>query len=260
MAINGKSLEAVFSEFKKESTVKKELRGKYWYYPIHAYVGRMNEVLGEEHYRTEYSDFWHVQLSSGQSVIYCKCTVSFIDDEGKVCHVVSGLGSFELTFSSDKGAFIMLDNSGLRLQQQAFKSVCKSLQFFNEREDEHPAAPNQKDTSQQKNSANKEENKDKPEPRAEVFYTTGEFIILKEDTKAKKPIYKVYGYRKVGAVMEDTPSAIVFYPNLYKPCTGQLNNMIALCKDGKQHKLSVTVTPSEYKEDNTPQFVFRKFN
>ena len=258
--INGKTLETIFSEFKQESTVKKEQKGKYWYHPFHAYLGRMNEVLGEKHYRTEYSDFEHVQLSSGQSVIYCRCIVSFIDDEGRVCHAVNGIGSFELTFSSDKGAFIMLDNSGLRLQQQAFKSVCKHLQFFNEREDEHPAATSDassQGTSKQNTSLKKGK---KEEPRAEVFYTTGEFILVREDARSRKPIYKVYGNKVVGKVMETTPSAVLFYPNLYKAYTEQLNNMIALCTDGKQHKLSVMVAPCEYKEDNAAQFVFHKFN
>lgn len=255
--INGKPLSEIMSDIKSPCKVQKKKKGDYWYIPFLAYLKRLDAVLGGEHYKIQYGNVKSVTLPSEQTFLSCVCELSFIDDEGNICFSVQGIGTFELTYSETNKRYIMLDNSGIRIQQQALKSACKSMQMFGEElmdeesaeKDMYGINENMSDEGTKKINAIKES-----------FCIQGQFQIIREDTKTQKPIYKIYGYRIVGNVMEKALSAILFYPNLYNKSIDNLNKVIALCKDNRQHKLSVMVTLSKYKEDSTMQYIFRGFS
>ena len=253
--INGKSLSDVMAAIKEPSTVPKKKKGDYFYTPYSAYPDRLNSVLGTEHYNIRYKNIENVTLPSGQSFLCSTCELSFIDDSGNICFTVHGIGTFELNYSDTSKRYIMLNNSGIRLQQQALKAACKSILMFGEQspDEEHVKTGSERETISDKNT-------DVKKPVKEVFYTSGKFqIIKKEDEKSHKPVYKVYGNRVVGSVMEKSLSAIIFYPNLYDKSIDTLNSMISLCRDNRQHKLSIMVTVSDYRKEDAVQYIFRGF-
>lgn len=262
MAIyNGKSLSQVRSELELACETKPEmLHGKYPYYPPDAYHKRLCSVLGKGGYTLAYSDIAVTTLPTSQVMYSCICTLSFIDDSGNASYSIQGIGSFELIYSSDKDSYQWLNNAGPRLQQRAFKAACKALCMFGDSSEE-PGENEPKKTSakSQKSSSSKSTEKAKATPTRETFITCEDMVSIKTDGQTGKPVYKVHAHRVQGSIMESSESAIIFYPNLYKDCTEQLNEHVFLCSDGKQHKIQVEVTESSYVADDRKQYVFRGF-
>lgn len=249
---NGKSLEQVLNELREPAEAKPELLyDKYPYYSKDVYEGRLDKVLGRSHFFAEYANVQTVHLSQTQVMLECHCTIHFIDDDGNKSYCAQGVGTFELTYS-DKGAtFQWINNAGYRVQIQAFKSACKSLALFGEKEKAAcSATPKDPNHTKKKSTATE---------RNEEFITNGEIIMFKTDSRTNKPVYKVEAYRVVGEVMEDKPSAIVFYPNMYKNCADAMNRAVMTCADGKQHKLQLKVTVADYEADERTQYIFRGF-
>lgn len=256
--INGKKLIDVLSGICEPAAPTKMLQGRYPYYSIDAYEQRLIGVLGREHFIPVYGDIKEIQLSTGQVVLTASCTIEFIDDDGVTCYRAHGLGTHEITYSSNNGMYIGLDNEGYLVQQQAFKSACKSMQIFGIHEIEDF------DESKPKASSNQDkESKPIAKVMEETFYTTGAFSQIGTDSHSDKPIYKVYGHKQVitdgGAVLETVESGIVFYPNQYTKCVEMLNNCIARCNDGAQHMIKIKVSASNYNKDKGPQYVFKGF-
>lgn len=258
---NGKSLSQVCAELEQTCETNPELlHGKYPYYPPASYQKRLADVLGNGGYTVAFSDISTVTLPTGQVILSCICTLSFIDDNGEPSYQTQGIGSFELIYSSEKNAYQWLNNAGPRLQQRAFKAACKSLRMFGDSSEEPGENESQKTSAKsQKSSSSKSTEKAKATPTRETFITCEDMVSIKTDGQTGKPVYKVHAHRVQGSVMESSESAIIFYPNLYKDCTEQLNEHVFLCSDGKQHKIQVEVTESSYVADDRKQYVFRGF-
>lgn len=248
--INGKSLPQVFQELSVPAPeLQKSLMGMYKYYPIEAYEARMQSVVGLTHYRVEYSPVSSISLD-GQEMLSCICTLSLYDDAGTCLYRTQGAGTLELEKAKESGRYIGLNNAGYKCQLSAFKSACKSIQIFGIHSEEDEIA--------QTDSGKKAEKKEKKPDAKETFFTAGAFSVVREDTRTGKPVYKVPAQRKVGSVMEQTVSEILFYPNQYKDCAGDINVLQSLCADGKMHRLNIRVSRGNYPAD-VPQYIFKGF-
>ena len=248
--INGKTLGAVLAEIQVPAPELMDHKQDKTYYPIEAYENRLQNVVGLENYTAEYSAVQHIQFQSGQSVLCCTCTLKFFDENRDVAYQTQGIGTSELIMDSEKGRLYGLNNAGYICQLSAFKSACKAVNIFGLHGDGSGA---------NKGSADKKADpKEKATEIKQVFYTEGAFSIIRTDARTDKPVYKVQAHLKVGETMTQSVSEIIFYPNQYKRCVEKINNLNALCADGKMHRVSIKCTRATYETD-IPQYIFKGF-
>lgn len=257
--INHKELEQVLQEIQSPVKRNKQTTNGYGYYSIDMYENCLKEILGMSHYVATYKDIQHIVLPGGQVLLIGTCSLSFIDDEGKICFTTNGIGSYSLAQSTSADKFINLSTCGYNLQAEAFKSACRSLQMFGIHGNNDSSE--EKISSQGKSSSDKKnDNDEKPEVKNVLFYTSGAVEVVREDKRTHKPIYKVYGNIVSDGVTEQNPSAILFYPNMYKKQEELLNQFITNCSDGQSHSLKAQVTEtSSYAYEDMPQYIFKGF-
>ena len=251
--INGKPLKTVLNEIQVPAPELKCRKQDKNYYPIEAYESRLNDVVGMENYTAEYSAVQCIPLPSGQVILCCNCTLLFFDEERSVVHKAHGIGTSEQILSEDKKRFYGLNNAGYICQLAAFKSACKSLNIFGMHGDEE--AEERKSSHSSKPDR---ETGEKPQEVKQVFYTEGSFFVLRTDTRTNKPVYKVLAHLKVGNSVKKDACEVIFYPNQYADCTDKLNQLQALCSDGKMHCISIRCTRATYESD-VPQYIFKGF-
>lgn len=256
--INNKELGQVLQEIQAPVKRNKQTTNGYAYYSIDMYENCLKEIIGMSHYVATYKDIQHIVLPSGQVLLIGTCSLSFIDDEGKICFTTNGIGSYSLSQSTSADKFINLSTCGYNLQAEAFKSACRSLQMFGIHGDSEN--PEEKTSSQGKSSSDKKKDKDeKSEVKNVLFYTSSTVEVVREDGRTHKPIYKVYGNVVSNGLTEQNPSAILFYPNMYKKHEELLNQFITNCSDGQPHSLKAQVTEASYAYEDMPQYIFKGF-
>lgn len=256
--INKKSLEQVLKEIQNPVQKNKKTSKGYGYYSIDMYENCLKNVVGMSHFTATYKDNQHIILPSGQVCLMTVCSLSFIDDEGKICFTTNGIGTYALSQMAETNLFINLGTAGYCLQTEAFKSACRSLQMFGVHDDTSEDDRSAKPSSGKAASAERKKEAAQEVKKIE-FFTSGAVEVLREDSRTHKPVYKVYGNRVSDGTAEQTPSAILFYPNMYKNDEELLNRFITICSDGLSHNLRIQATESSYAYEDMPQYIFKSF-
>lgn len=245
--INGLPLADILSSIRAAFDGSYEyLDGKYKYIPIEYYESRLTKVVGAAGYCVEYPCMDIQTLPSEQIVAKARAIIYLYDDTGKVCYKADGWGTYEVKKSKNSGNYQFLNNLGVNAKINAFKSACDSMQMFGKHccvaEKTKPAGNNP-------GSHSEPGKKGLPKQTYSVL-TDGAFNITRHDQEGKA-IYEAE------VMIANTKAVVIFYPNQYKSCQEQFNNLVM---SAENRKLRVNLFLSELSDKDIPTYIFKGFN
>ena len=222
------------------------LDGKYKYIPIEYYESRLTKVVGAAGYCVEYPCMDIQTLPSEQVVAKARAIIYLYDDNGNACYKADGWGTYEVKKGKNNGNYQFLNNLGVNAKINAFKSACDSMQMFGkhyvgEKTDRKPAGNNSGSHSEGKKGLPKQ---------TYAVSTDGAFNITRHDQEGKA-IYEAE------VMIANTKAVVIFYPNQYKSCQEQFNNLVM---SAERRKLRVNLFLSELSGKDIPTYIFKGFN
>lgn len=251
--INGKKYSELVKEL-QSMRPKKTPKGNtgFWYYPIEEFVSAMDAVFGNGHYNTELSEPYYRQVASGQETVTVRCTLTIIDDEGRVAKRCDGYGDREIQYAKNGGR-ADLGNLTSSASANAFKDACKWLGIFGYRMDAKDSGGSEKPERQEQKARGGKK------PEVSVNFVVTDMFYQHEPNAKGEPIWKL----PVKGKADGEAGEVIFYNNIVRGRAERFNQLFAhVEKTFSSGKGTATcklkVTPSG-EMNGLKQYVFKDF-